>query len=254
VRVEPDEEVFLVDRLDGLEDRGDQRVRLARLTAGELVFVVGTATHGFDPMQGGYRDGAVGFVVRRSRGQRMLVSTEPLTERHKKLARDDGKLALLLLLGLLLTHGLVFLRAWTLRLGGHVTNALIMDTDSYQTYSRNKYGGGHWVSHYRLTISPKPNERIGEGSIITEDTSPYCYWRAKEEKIDHVPLLEAGPFRQLGTEAAISELTAIFYPMVAIPYVLILLAWRARSRPWYLKRKLNERVGGRLDPGKYEFQ
>jgi hypothetical protein len=243
VRVEPSEDVFLVDRLDGLEARGEnKRVRLARLTPGEPVYVVGTATRGFDPMLAGYRDGAVGYVVRPTRGERMLLSTDPLTERHREQSRHDTRAAGLIILGLLITHGLVFLRAWTLLVGGHVVWAPV--TNAYETQSRGRSKGT--VAH--LTVSPEGHAPIDVA------TRTECYWRAKDGQLGHVPLMQAGPFEQIGDVPAISFVTALVYPTVALFGLMLVLAWRSTKRPWYLWRKLDEGAAGPLDVHKVAFK
>jgi hypothetical protein len=250
VRVEPDERVFLVDKLDALEVTGGvTRRRSARLTAGELVFVVGTATHGFDPARGGYRDGAVGPVVRPSRGQRMLISTEPLVERHRRQARDDGKLALLLLAWLLVANGAVFLREWTLRLAGDVVPARVIDTRTWSSYVKPRNGPGHWVTHYGVTVQPPldPDLRF--------ETSHGLYREAHDATAPlYLPLLVAGPFRQLGNEPAASDIAIIIYPPLTLAFLLGVVAWRRSRRPWYLRARIVERLAGRLDAHRVQLK
>jgi hypothetical protein len=116
VRVEPDERVFLVDKLDGLTVLGPaRRRRSATLIAGESAYVVGVMTSGFDPLKGGYRDNGSALVLRPSGVEPMLISTEPLADRHTRAASLYRTLALSTLLMLALIHGGLFLRDHAVR-------------------------------------------------------------------------------------------------------------------------------------------
>ncbi|XXX72489.1 hypothetical protein WMF30_33060 [Sorangium sp. So ce134] len=89
IRVEPGEDVMLVDALDGiiLVDR-KKRVRVAELVPGEEVFAVGELRRAPDPEAPtqGYRGVAQGFLLVPRRWQRMLLSSEPLGQRFARRA------------------------------------------------------------------------------------------------------------------------------------------------------------------------
>jgi len=87
IRVEPNHVTMLVDALDRTEKQGpNRRTRIAELSPGEEVYVMGTLVHAHDPGQGGYRNESAGLVLRAPAQGRMLCSTQPLGERFRKAA------------------------------------------------------------------------------------------------------------------------------------------------------------------------
>ncbi|KYF55793.1 hypothetical protein BE04_37770 [Sorangium cellulosum] len=89
VRVEPGEDVMLVDALDGMirVDR-TRRVRVAELVPGEEAFAFGELRRAPDPEAPplGYRERAQGYVLVRPRRRRMLLSSEPFGEQFARKA------------------------------------------------------------------------------------------------------------------------------------------------------------------------
>lgn len=89
IRIEPTSQVLLVDAMDGLI-RVDltQRIKFAQLTPGERVYAVGELVQARDPeangQGGGYRAAPEALVLRPSRGEPMLLSSEPLGARYRK--------------------------------------------------------------------------------------------------------------------------------------------------------------------------
>ena len=98
IRVEPDDNVYLVDEMDGmiLVNRA-RRTRTAELTPGERVNVRGVLERGPDPEIRGraYRDDQQGWVLRPPPGDRMLISSEPLGARFLARARFHAFWAIL---------------------------------------------------------------------------------------------------------------------------------------------------------------
>ncbi|WP_437319714.1 hypothetical protein [Sorangium sp. So ce385] len=89
VRVEPGEDVMLVDALDGMI-RVDltRRVRVAELVPGEEAFAFGELRRAPDPEAPplGYRERAQGYVLVSPRRRRMLLSSEPFGEQFARKA------------------------------------------------------------------------------------------------------------------------------------------------------------------------
>ncbi|WP_438011758.1 hypothetical protein WME89_25815 [Sorangium sp. So ce321] len=89
IRVEPGEDVMLVDALDGMI-RVDltRRVRVAELMPGEKAFAFGELRRAPDPEAPtlGYRERAQGYVLVPPRRRRMLLSSEPFGEQFARKA------------------------------------------------------------------------------------------------------------------------------------------------------------------------
>lgn len=87
VRVEPTQEAYLVDALDGVVRVNlAKRVRVAELVPDEHVIAIGELSHEADdeaePSAAGYRDGVRrGWVLRAPRNERLLLSTEKVGAR-----------------------------------------------------------------------------------------------------------------------------------------------------------------------------
>lgn len=98
IRVEPSPDTMLIDELDRIvrHDR-DKRTRIAELTPGENVYVIGSLVRGHDPQRGGYRDEADALVLRPPARGKMLCSTKPLGEPfHKRAVRERAALSFFL--------------------------------------------------------------------------------------------------------------------------------------------------------------
>jgi hypothetical protein len=86
IRVEPDDRVFLVDKLEPGEQTPGRRTLRAKLEQGEPVHVLGLRVRGTDPMTGGYRESGEAWIIRPPKRGRMLISTEPLDARDERRA------------------------------------------------------------------------------------------------------------------------------------------------------------------------
>ncbi len=235
VRVEPDESVFLVDKLDGIEVRGvATRARTATLVADETVFACGTLTAGFDPKQGGYRDTGSALVLRPTRGSRMLISTEPLAQRHAAAARRDLGFAAVMLAVLLLAHGVLFLRFDALALFGKRVDAEIIGVDTHREPSSSK--SSSWEQHY-----------VVYAAKLYDECSADFYRSAKAGTVQRAPFLVAGRFRQIGARPTESIETLRWFIVLSIGFLSLLVSLYRKMRPWWDQPKVIDRGNGRLN-------
>jgi hypothetical protein len=153
VRVEPPEpgRVELVDRLDQEEwtSRTERRKRAA-LTAGETAFVEGRLERAHDPEGGtaaGYREAALGWVMRAPPGRKLAVSAEPLEHRHELRLRALEKLFPLLLVGFVVTQA-PLLGFWMRAFAGHDVEAAYVRKETYAT----KDSKGRLTQHYVVDV------------------------------------------------------------------------------------------------------
>jgi hypothetical protein len=240
IRVEPDEGVFLVDRLDGFDESArsaTSRVRTATLIANEPVCVTGTLVPGFDPQQGGYRDSASALVLRPSRSVRMLISTEPLADRHKRAARDHALLAVVTLLMMLVVHGVVFLRFNVLSLLGQSAELTITDSSSDRIWRKRKSGRGYWEIHYTIAAGN-----------LSDECSRDLYDAVEKGTVATAPFLVAGPFYELGQRPTEHNGKLFLFFLFVIGYTSAALAWVLNRRPWWDRARIRDRGDGQLRP------
>jgi len=243
VRVEPDERVFLVDLLDGTEavDRTHRR-RTATLRPGERVAVTGVLVRGFDPQQGGYRDAPPALVLKPPPRERMLVSTEPLADRHQRRASAFRGLAIATGVILVLLHGALFANVHLQRLGGHRVETTIDRVTSERYWVSRKGGGGYYAWRYYAYAS------TDDGRELKDQISYALFMQAQrtEPRSIHVPFV-VGPFglSQIGTRPVIGDWKVVLFTITMalflIVYLIVIL-----QRPWYEQRKVVESKKGRL--------
>jgi hypothetical protein len=246
VRVEPDSRVLLVDRLDATERQAiDQRVRRARLSPGEHVFVLGVMTRAADPKLGGYRESAEGWVLRPPRGERMLISTEPLEDRHQRRARIWRNLALITAALLLVWHGLLFAHVHRLRWHGRPLTAVAVHKEWNRAWVRPSKGRAHWVYHYYVTAAGE------DGARWTAEVERRSYDEITTDGGSGTPLAflavdgPQGHF-QIGTRACARIELVVVGMMNAVVWLFIYVLAIFSTRPWWARRRVVESGSGRL--------
>ncbi len=240
VRVEPGSDVFLVDEMDGcISVNQTTRTRYAELTPDKQVYASGELVRAQDPESQkaeGYRGKPAGFVLRPSRGGKMLISAQPLGERFLARARFHGKWAAMILLIALSFH-VVFMSFHVRRWTGRATTAPITKLD----HSVSKSEEGHDVHHYTVVVTP--NERTGPVPVgATEDS----FSRLHEGDVVPVRLVEGrfSSFTTLGPDLTVAYPAWAALPLLLGTALAYLLAER-KTRPWY-EHKLVEKRPGRL--------
>lgn len=153
VRVEPDNRVFLVDKLDGIinDSESNKRYRTATLTRDEQVYVVGTLMPVPNPAPGAGGDPGTTLVMRPPCGETMLISTEPLADRHARAGRSYLLLALTTGVVMALTHGVYLYDYYALLLGRRV-EAKISGTRTFEVWTKPKGSAGYNVSYYVIVV------------------------------------------------------------------------------------------------------
>jgi len=239
VRVEPREDVFLVDEMDGLI-RVDlkRRTRFAELTPGERVFASGVLSRGLDPEAAagaGYRSAREGFVLRAPPGGQMLLSSEPLGDRFRERAAFHTRWMLWIVFVAFVFHAF-FLAYHARRYFGEVTEATIARCEHYTT----KDDDGDDVDHYRIWMDADDGAQISDH--VNHETFQKLHPGFK------VPLVRArGMFEGLSTIGP--DHTVFGAAWVVVPVLLgVWFAYRARertTRPWY-ERDVVDTGKGRL--------
>ncbi|WP_437668904.1 hypothetical protein [Sorangium sp. So ce131] len=236
VRVEPGEDVALVDALDGMI-RVDptRRVRIAEIAPGERVFARGELRRAPDPEASaqGYREKALGYVLVPSRGQPMLVSSEPLGERFARRAAFHRRWAVVAVVA-----WLAFNAAFA---GFHARRWLGETVDVRVTQLREDDSDD---DHPRFEVAM----RAADGVVFSDEVSHATFGRLRgveQLKARYVPSWPSA-------SAAGPDVTAHSAAYVAFPLLgAIALAYAIRAqatKPWY-EKKLNEQGSGKLTGG-----
>ncbi|AUX34239.1 MULTISPECIES: hypothetical protein [Sorangium] len=232
VRVEPGEDVMLVDALDGmiLVDR-TKRVRVAELVPGEQVFAVGELRRAPDPEAPtqGYRGVAQGFLlVPPSHGRRMLLSSEPLGQRFARRAAFHLRWAALAAFA-----AIAFNAAFA---GFHARRWLGETVDVRVTQLREVEDGD--TDHHMVTVQQSEG-----GAVFSDEVSHAAFARLRQGdalKARHVPSWPSA-------SAVGPDVTAHSAAWVALPLLGVLaFAYLIRAhsaRPWYEKKVVDQGSG-----------
>jgi hypothetical protein len=246
LRVEPDERVFLVDALSTVEDAGTTRTRQAALAHGEHVTIVGRLVWGRDKERGGgavYRDGGASLSLQAARGQRMLISAEPLAARHTRWVRFYAATVALLAIAVgVVNVGLGDFHR--LRLGGQRVSLPVETEGTYTTRYK-----GHDTTHYRIAGLYQPAPPQAAQRLVT-DVNEATFASAGREGT-HAPFVvwpDDPEIHQIGYAPAIDRGVGMMMGVGAV-LAMFLFWWIHRNTmPWYEQERVVERGSGPLRP------
>jgi hypothetical protein len=237
VLVEAGGEALLLDDLDGLVHLSStSRVRTAELTPGETVIATGVLERGLRvgaPGGGsGYRDGAMGWVLRPASREQMVLSTEPLGVRFRKRAQRSAVVALATSIVFCGVHALLLgyhLRVWR----GETVVGTVVERLHWTT--RDDEGGEH--AHY-LVSAETP------GGVVTDHVYTAGFERVAPRGHVAVRAVPSAPWASsLGATPTAHSVALL---LVLIGGVIVLVTGRlAVPRGWY-ESKVTDRGGGRL--------
>lgn len=243
VTVVPDERVRLVDNLETESFNENRRRRVAELSAKEKVWVSGTLSR--EGQKSGpstaYRQGPSSWVMRGTRLDPLELSSGSLSRQFTYWQSFYRKAAIILTIGWLLVHGLLFGPYYLLAISGKVTTASIIKTSTYVTSSKNGKTT-HYVIHARLP------DKDG-GHLVDDEVGYNLYESAKSGFVKEAPFLYSKWFprlHQIGQRPMISVVLSIISLLLSLgPAIWFFFAIRS-ARPWYEQRKVVESGDGRL--------
>lgn len=249
VRVEPDPDVFLVDKLV-VSERGNPRTRRASLDNGELAYVDGVLEQDWQPQTDAsqvkdgnalYRDAPpTGFVMKNG-VERMLISTEPLSRRHRR--RSDAHRLMAILVGLLfvLMNTVVLGSTHLVNLAGNVVVTRLLAKNTWTT--RNK---STETTHYGLRGSYVDPATGRDVEVYDEVSFAAFDAAANGQPIPFRVVLWRPSECTVGTGATIGGLHAL----IAAAMVTAFLVFNRRkvrgAREWYDQAILEEHGSGQL--------
>ncbi|WP_437573487.1 hypothetical protein [Sorangium sp. So ce887] len=233
IRVEPGEDVQLVDALDGmiLVDR-KKRVRVAELVPDEQVFAVGELRRAPDPEAPtqGYRGVAQGYLLVPPPWRPMLLSSEPLGQRFARRAAFHLRWAVVAAVAALAFNAAFapfHARLWL----GETVDVGVTDL--------KKRESGDDETHFDVSM------RTAGGVALSDEASHTDFVRLRgvqRIKARYVPSWPSAS--TLGPDVTVHSAAFVAVPLLgalALAYVLRTHS----SRPWYDK-KLVEQGSGKL--------
>jgi hypothetical protein len=236
-RVEPTEDVFLVDEMDGkiLIDI-TRRVRTAELTPDKEVWAFGTLVSAVDPegAGGGYRSGAT-LVLKSPAREPMLLSSEPLGARFEARAKFHRRWGLVITLLAVLSSSLTFGPLFMRRFAGETVSARITSLEPYLSTNSD----GDEIKMYRVRYAMSRPDRAFRNNV---------HFRifTKLEKGQTIPIrfVRSMPrFTSLGPDATADGFWVFsFFGL----WIGMAIAYRVRTRsslPWYEKKVIDEGAG-----------
>jgi hypothetical protein len=242
VRVEPDDQVVLVDRLDPVEPHArDFRIRRAQLEPGEHVFILGGMTRGPDPRAGGYRESGENWILKPPRTGRMLISTEPLEDRHWRRARTWRNLAWLALAGCLAFQALPFGVVNALAFTGRTVEATLVTKEIVSDWVRPK-NGRPYLQHHHLVLV-----RTADGRLLRDEVGGAYYQSlAPGDPVTFLVSKVWPSLWQVGMRPCASIVNLILSGIAAGLFIVFLLVRAYTTRPWW-ERRVVDRGSGRLE-------
>jgi hypothetical protein len=241
-RVEPRDDVLLVDAMDGkILVNLTRRIRSAELTPGEEVWASGELTAAPDPEAAtqGYRSSA-SLVLRAPPGRRMLLSSAPLGARFEAKERFYRRCSAVL--------GFVGMLAWAVVFGPYFVRGVAGETRMATVTQLRPYDteddDGHVTHHFSVGFTLP-----GASAGLTDDVSSEAFHRLQERQSIAVRWVPSIPrFTSIGPQATMGNA-----PLV-VPFAFVwfaaLLVYRnriQRSLDWYEKKVVDKGKGKLAD-------
>ena len=243
VRVEPDQGVLLVDWL-GTEARPGmtQRTRVAELRPRTRVYVDGQLVP--PPRGDAYRGGDPTFTLRPRRDAPMVISVEPLEERHRAHARAHGQWAIGLLVAVVFVNVVLFGSFWRASALGSVQLAGVAKLSTWKTTSK-----GHTTIHYGVLPSFGPKapvvSEVAEVSSAAYQEASSANERGRPARLPFV-VIAGSESRWVGLRPTIHLLVLIASWMALLLLPLGYFLWVRHHRPWYERKRVVDDGAGPL--------
>lgn len=241
IRVEPGREVFLIDALSRVEQTsGTRRIRIAELTAGEMATIHGTLSEGMhDRMRSpeGYRSAPRGWILRPIGNERMLISTEPLEERHRKRRYFHTGWLAAFTLALGMFGAINYAMAAWLTGNGQVVQVDATETTTWTTRDQE----GHVTTHYGLKGSLAG---ATEKQPVEVETNKMAHGKLDEALKKggrvQVPFWKYRDILSPGTHPSISIGKGIFDLVAGFLLLIVFTVMSFVSRGWYERGTIDE--------------
>lgn len=249
VRVEPDPDVFLVDKLV-VSARGNPRTRRATLDNGELAYVDGVLEPDWQPQTDAsqvkdgkalYRDAPpTGFVMTNG-VERMLISTEPLARRHQRRSDAHRLMAILVVLLFVFMNTVMFGSTHLVNLAGDVVVTRLLAKSTWTTSYKSTI-----TTHYGLRAS-YVDPATGRDVEIYDEVSFAGYTAAANgQPIPFRVVLWRPSLCTVGAGATIGGLHALIAAAMVTAFLVFNRKKVRGAREWYDQAILEEHGSGPL--------
>lgn len=242
VRVEPGEGMLLVAPLEVEPRSQGGRDRVARVSGGERVTAVGELS---EARGGGYRETARRWRLVPRRGERMIVSTEPLASRHASRARLHRAWLAALAVTLVATLGWATGDFHLLVVFGRRETAEVRAVDRSQREVRASKYRTAVVTDYNLSYEAPElgiRERLPAGAWLGEVAArEVARSKSSGEPVKLPIVVAAGRHKLSWDRAPTVSSVRVFGAIVA--FVVLAMAYALHAwlkRPWYERRRVDE--------------
>lgn len=252
VMVEPSPNVIVRDRHDKIiRHNYMSRTRVAEITAGERVHVTGVvAGAAQNAYAGAYRASVGTPVVRPPSVGRMVISAEAPGDTSLARMRFHRNWAIALVVLFTFAVSVIMPTFEVLSLTGHTEWATPTAVRNWRVWVKPKNSPGYWAYHYavRGTVA-----RDSTTLTVDDETGPSVHRAVEEGSCAMVPFVVstvAPSVHQFGTAPYLTVGRAIFLGFLCLILVIAYPASVVSSRPWYMKKKVVDSGGGRLEASK----
>jgi hypothetical protein len=250
IPVDAGDDIFLVDKLDRTAFFADwRRTRTAELSPGERAVVSGVlrGRAGGHAMETAYRGGGSELVLGPPPRGKLLVSTEPLEQRHEDRASFQRSWAFRFAALFAACH-LLFLPYHRLNAFGHETTATVTSKRHFTTRSKS-----NTIDHYELRVTvPTPPLWLGASPHDFKEEVDRADYDALTQgdavRVVAVPM--SSPFgfdAELGERAGIQAAAMVLALIGALVVAVGYFTAARRARPWYEQKKVVDQGPGRLE-------
>ncbi len=251
VQVEADERVVIDEALVRFERHAENlRDRVAEIVPGAEIHVTGELSGvGAGAHAGAYRASGTPPVLRPPRTGPMVIADEPGGDTDRRRARFQA-IAAAGLAAAIACAWLVASPYANLVVGGVRVMARPTEVGTWRTWAKPKNRPGYWVTHY--AVRAEGALPIGLLVALDDECNGLIYDCAKAGTCPQVPFVVAArnpELHQIGYGPTLSAgqiaVLILLGLGVGLAYPLTALA----TRPWYLRRKVNDSGPGRLSAG-----
>lgn len=252
VRVEPSPNVIVRDRHDNIIRHNlTSRTRVAEITAGERVHVTGVVVGAAqNASAGAYRAGFGTPVVRPPTVGRMVISAEAPGDTSLARMRFHRNWAVALMVLFAFAVSVIVPTFEVLSLTGRTEWATPTAVRNWRVWVKPKNSPGYWAYHYAVQGTVM---RDNTAITVDDESGPDVHRAVEEQTCSQVPFVVstvAPSVHQFGTAPYLTVGRCILLGILCLVLVIAYPASVVSSRPWYMKKKVVDGGGGRLEMSK----